>query len=42
MQGWAAELGMTAEQAVTRITAQQDWSAAAETDPVRADPEAGA
>jgi hypothetical protein len=42
IQGWAADLGMTAEQAMTRITAQPDWAAAAENDPVRSDPEAGA
>ena len=42
IQGWAADLGMTAEQAITRITALPDWAAAAETDPVRPDPEAGA
>jgi hypothetical protein len=42
IQAWAAELGMTAEQAVTLITAQPAWSATAETDPVREDPEAGA
>ena len=33
---------MTAEQAITRIAAQPDWAATAETDPVRPDPEAGA
>ena len=33
---------MTAEQAITRITALPDWTAAPETDPVRPDPEAGA
>jgi hypothetical protein len=33
---------MTAEQAATRIIALPDWAAAAETDPVRPDPEAGA
>ena len=42
IQGWAAELGMTAEQAATRIIAPPDWAAAAETDPARPDPEAGA
>jgi hypothetical protein len=42
IQGWAAELGMTADQAVTRIAAQPTWSATAETSPVRMDPEAGA
>jgi transcriptional regulator with XRE-family HTH domain len=42
IQGWAADLGMTAEQAITRITAPPDRTAAAENDPVRSDPEAGA
>jgi hypothetical protein len=42
IQVWAADLGMTAEQAVTRINATPAWSATAETDPVREDPEAGA
>jgi hypothetical protein len=42
IQGWAAELGMTADQAVIRISAGSAWTATAETDPVRADPEAGA
>jgi hypothetical protein len=42
IQGWAADLGMTAEQAMTRISALPDWAAAAENDPVRSDPEAGA
>jgi len=42
MQAWAAELGMTAEQAITLIAAPPGWAAAAETDPGRPDPEAGA
>ena len=42
IQGWAAELGLTAEHAATRIIALPDWAAAAETDPERPDPEAGA
>jgi hypothetical protein len=42
VQGWAAELGLTAEQAITRITALPDRAAAAESGPVRPDPEAGA
>jgi hypothetical protein len=42
IQGWSAELGMTAEQAATRIIALPDWAAAPETDPARPDPEAGA
>jgi hypothetical protein len=41
-QALAAELGMTADQAVTRIAALPAWVATAETDPVRSDPEAGA
>ena len=42
IQGWAAELGMTADQAIPRITVLPDWVASAATDPVRPDPEAGA
>jgi hypothetical protein len=42
IQGWATELGLTAEQAATRIIALPDWAAAPATDPVRPDPEAGA
>ena len=42
IQGWAAELGMTADQAITMIAAPPACAATAETDPVRADPEAGA
>ena len=42
IQGWATELGMTAERAATRIIALPDWAATPETDPARPDPEAGA
>jgi len=47
IRGWAAELGMTADQAVTRSAALPTWCATAATDPgrpdpVRPDPEAGA
>ena len=41
IEGWAAELGLTADQAVTRIAAMPTWTATAETTPERADPEAG-
>jgi len=41
IQGWAAELGITAGQAATRITAPPAWAATAETGPERDDPEAG-
>ena len=40
-QGWAAELGLTADQAVTRIAATPAWAVTAETASERADPEAG-
>jgi hypothetical protein len=42
IQGWAADLGLTAEQAMTRINAPPDRAAAAENDPARSDLEAGA
>ena len=42
IRGWAAELGITADQAVTRIAALPGWAATTETSPVRTDPEAGA
>jgi hypothetical protein len=41
IQGWAAELGLTADQAVTRIAAMPAWSVTAQTAPERADREAG-
>ncbi len=41
IQGWAAELGTTADQAVTRIAAMPAWAVTAEKTPERADPEAG-
>jgi hypothetical protein len=41
IRSWAAELGMTAEQAATQITAPPHW-AARETEAARPDPEAGA
>jgi len=42
VEGWAAELGITADRAATRIAAPPAWTAIAETAPVPADPEAGA
>jgi hypothetical protein len=42
IQGWASELGITADHAITRITALPAWTATAETEPERPDPEAGA
>lgn len=41
IQGWAAELGMAADQAATQIAAMPTWAATAETTPEQADPEAG-
>lgn len=41
IQGWAAELGVTAGQAVTRIAALPAWAITVETAPEQADPEAG-
>jgi hypothetical protein len=41
IEGWAAELGLTADQAIPQITAPPHW-AAAKTDVARPDPEAGA
>jgi hypothetical protein len=41
IQGWAAELGLTANHAVTRIAATPAWAPTAAIAPERADPEAG-
>jgi hypothetical protein len=41
IQGWADELGLTADQAVTRIAVRPAWTVTAEPVPERADPEAG-
>lgn len=41
IQGWADELGLTADQAVTRTAARPAWTVTAEPVPGRADPEAG-
>jgi hypothetical protein len=41
IQGWADELGVTADQAVTQIAGKPAWLPAAETAPERPDPEAG-
>jgi hypothetical protein len=42
IQGWAGELGITADHVITRITAPPAWTATAETEPERPDHEAGA
>lgn len=42
IQGWAGELGITADHAITRISALPAWPATGETEPERPDPEAGA
>lgn len=41
IQGWADELGLTADQAESRIAAPPAWTVTAETMPWRTDPEAG-
>ena len=41
IQGWADELGLTADQAATQIVGKPAWLPAAETAPERPDPEAG-
>jgi hypothetical protein len=41
IQDWADELGLTADQAVTRIAVRPAWTVTAEPVPERADPEAG-
>ena len=41
IEGWAEELGITADHAITRISAAPAWTATAETEPERPDPEAG-
>jgi hypothetical protein len=42
IQGWAGELGITADHAISRISALPAWTAAAGTGPERPGPEAGA
>lgn len=42
IQGWAGELGITADHAITRISTLPAWTSTAETEPERPDPEAGA
>jgi hypothetical protein len=41
IQGWAAEPGLTAGQAVTQVAARPAWTVTAEPAPGPADPEAG-